>query len=146
MKKIIAFLFCLATLGFGCGPVAAQQTSRLLVEFQGPGGHSNFDYGRTSALHAAGRAIAQLKAAGLPSGAYRLTSLGGGNSVNSLASSARYQVLLAAADAAALQALVTQVTLTAKAGADAENAFRGVKEGDLVGGAQAAIRYTVTPR
>ncbi|HSV59495.1 MAG TPA: peptidase dimerization domain-containing protein [Variovorax sp.] len=146
MKKTIASLMCLAVLGLTSTHVAAQQTSRLLVEFQGPGGHSNADYGRTSALHAAGRSIERLQSAGLPSGSYQLTGLSGGNSVNSLASRARYEVLLTAADATALQALVVQVTATVKTGVDAENTFRGVKEGDLVAGAPANIRYTVTPQ
>ena len=32
----------------------------ISVSFQGPGGHSNSNYGRTSAVHAASRAIANL--------------------------------------------------------------------------------------
>ncbi|KQP20504.1 hypothetical protein [Pseudorhodoferax sp. Leaf267] len=144
MKKTIASLLCLAAFSLASAPVAAQQTGRVLVEFQAPGGHSNGAYGRTSAVHAAGRAIVQMKTAGLPAGAYQLRGLNGGNSVNSLASDARYEVLLTAADATALQSMVAQVTAAAKAGADAENAFRGVKEGDLAGGAPAAIRYKVT--
>jgi len=41
--------------------------------------------------------------------------------------------------------LVTTVTNAANAGANAENAFRGVKVGDLTAGVPAWIRTTVTP-
>ncbi|URI08048.1 peptidase dimerization domain-containing protein [Aquincola tertiaricarbonis] len=146
MKKTIASLLAVAAVALQALPAAAQQSGSLLVEFQGPGGHSNGAYGRTSAVHAAGRSLAQLKAAGLPAGAYSVTGLGGGNSVNSIASDARYTVQLTATDAAAWQAMAAQVTAAVQAGVAAENAFRGVKEGDLVGGVPAAIRYTITPR
>lgn len=146
MNKTIASLLAAAALALGALPVHAQQTGSLLVEFQGPGGHSNGAYGRTSAVHAAGRTLSQLKAAGLPAGAYSVSGLNGGNSVNSIASDARYTVSLTAPDAAAWQALAARVTTAVQAGVAAENSFRGVKEGDLVGGVPAAIRYTITPR
>ena len=146
MKKTIANLLSAAALALLATPALAQQTGSLLVEFQGPGGHSNGAYGRTSAVHAAGRTLARLKAAGLPAGAYRVSGLNGGNSVNSIASDARYSVAITAADATAWQALAAQVSAAVKAGVDAENAFRGVKEGDLVGGVPAAVRYTITAR
>lgn len=146
MTRAIAALLCSAACGLAALPAAAQQTGSLLVEFQGPGGHSNGAYGRTSAVHAAGRSLLKLKAAGLPAGAYRVSGLNGGNSVNSIASDARYTVTLTAADAAALQAMTAQVDAAVKAGVEAENSFRNVKEGDLTGGAPATIRYTITPR
>lgn len=144
MKKTIASLVCLAALGLASTQAAAQ--SALVVEFQGPGGHSNGAYGRTSAVHAAGRALVQLKSAGLPAGSYTVSGLNGGNSVNSIASDARYTVTATTADPAVLATLAQQVAATAKAGADAENAFRGVKTGDTAGGARADIRYAVTPQ
>ena len=107
MTRAIAALLCSAAFGFAALPAAAQQTGRLQVEFQGPGGHSNGAYGRTSAVHAAGRSLVKLKAAGLPAGAYAVTGLNGGNSVNSIASDARYTVVLTAADAASLQAIAS---------------------------------------
>lgn len=141
MKKTIASLVCLAALGLASAQ-AATNTS-MVVEFQGPGGHSNGAYGRTSAVHAAGRALVQLKAAGLPAGSYTVSGLNGGNSVNSIASDARYTVTALTSDPAVLATITQQVTATAKAGADAENAFRGVKAGDTAGGARADIRFTV---
>ncbi|MFT3719411.1 peptidase dimerization domain-containing protein [Pseudorhodoferax sp.] len=146
MNKTIGSLLCLAALGLAGLPAAAEPNPpSLLVEFQGPGGHSNGNYGRTSALHAAGRAVVQLKQL-LPAGSYAVRGLGGGNSVNSIASDGRFEVTLTAADATAYNALAAQVAAAAKAGADAENAFRNVREGDLTAGAPATIRYTVTPR
>ncbi|RCW64747.1 peptidase dimerization domain-containing protein [Pseudorhodoferax soli] len=144
MKKTIASLLCLAALGMASAH-AAGQTS-IVVEFQGPGGHSNGAYGRTSAVHAAGRALVKLKGAGLPVGSYSVSGLNGGNSVNSIASDARYTVTALSSDPGVQAAIAQQVAATAKAGADAENAFRGVKEGDTAGGARADIRYTVAPQ
>ena len=43
-----------------------------------------------------------------------------------------------------VQALVGKLTELATAGADAENAFRNVKAGDLTAGAPATIRASVT--
>lgn len=146
MKKTIASLLCLAALGLASTQVAAQVTSNLLIKFEGPGGHSNGAYGRTSSVHAAGRTIVKLQSAGLPAGSYRLLSLGGGNSVNSIASDGLIEVALNAADASALAALEAQVRAVAKAGADAENAFRAVKAGDLSSGVAADIRVAVTAK
>jgi hypothetical protein len=122
----------------------AQQSGVLRIEFLGPGGHSSNNYGRTSALHAAGRTAIGIQKS-LPAGSYVITNLTGGNSVNSIASDGLIEIKLTAADATAYQALVTTVTNAANAGAAAENAFRGVKVGDLTAGAPAWIRTTVTP-
>ena len=122
----------------------AQQSGALRVEFLGPGGHSSNNYGRTSALHAAGRTAIRIQQT-LPPGSYVITNLTGGNSVNSIASDGLIEIRLSAADATAFQALVATVTDAANAGAAAENAFRNVKVGDLTAGAPAWIRTTVTP-
>lgn len=145
MKKTIVSLMCLAALGLASVQASAQVARTVVVEFQGPGGHSNGAYGRTSAVHAAGRALQQLKSVAVP-GTMVVTGLGGGNSVNSIASDARYEVHLSATDSAALQTMVDHVAASAKAGVDAENAFRNVKDGDTVGGAPANIRVVVTPQ
>jgi metal-dependent amidase/aminoacylase/carboxypeptidase family protein len=122
----------------------AQQSGVVRIEFLGPGGHSSNNYGRTSALHAAGRTAIGIQKS-LPAGSYVITNLTGGNSVNSIASDGLIEIKLTAADATAYQALVTTVTNAANAGAAAENAFRGVKVGDLTAGVPAWIRATVTP-
>ena len=74
-----------------------------------------------------------------------ITNLTGGNSVNSIASDGLIELRLSAANAAAYKELVAAVTKAAAEGAAAENAFRGVKPGDLTAGAPATIRSKVTP-
>lgn len=146
MKKTFVSLACIATLGFASLQAHAEETAVLEVKFQGPGGHSQGNYGRTNAVHAAGRTLVKLQSAGLPAGSYVVTDLSGGNSVNSIAGDAQYKVHLKAADAAALEALKTKVTDTVVSGVKAENDFRNVKTGDLTAGAPAEIRYTVTAK
>ena len=139
MKKI----FTTALLLAGCMGLAQAQSS-IVAEFQGPGGHSSSNYGRTSALHAAARAMIELQKSGLPAGSYAVSELTGGNSVNSIASDGKFVVRLAAGSSVSESDLLQKVTAAAKAGADAENAFRNVKPGDLTGGAPADIRYKVS--
>jgi metal-dependent amidase/aminoacylase/carboxypeptidase family protein len=142
MKHLIyslAFLVCVVAAGT---PAFAQQSGGLRVEFQGPGGHSSGAYGRVSALHAAARAVILLQKA-LPAGSYVITNLTGGNSVNSIASDGLIEMRLTATSAAAYKELVAAVTKAAAEGAAAENAFRGVKPGDLTAGAPATIRSFV---
>ena len=144
MKRLIyslAFVVAIAATGT---PAFAQQAGNLRVEFQGPGGHSSGAYGRVSALHAAARAVILIQQA-LPSGSYQITNLTGGNSVNSIASDGLIEMKLTAANAAAYQKLVAAVTNAAADGAAAENAFRGVKPGDLTSGAPATVRSIISP-
>ena len=145
MKKLISTLvFAAAALSGGLAH--AQTSSSILVEFQGPGGHSSGNYGRTSALHAAARAVMALQKAGLPAGSYAVTDLAGGNSVNSIASDGRFIATLNAQSGVAASDFLAKVTEAAKTGTDAENAFRNVKPGDLTAGAPADIRYSVKPQ
>ena len=145
MKKLIATLV-MAAASISGGLAHAQTTSSILVEFQGPGGHSSGNYGRTSALHAAARAVMALQKAGLPAGSYAITDLTGGNSVNSIASDGKFVAKLNAQSGVAEADFLAKVTEAAKAGTDAENAFRNVKPGDLTAGAPADIRYSVKPQ
>ena len=147
MKRLIqkycsslAFIIAVAA----AAPAFAQQSGAVKVEFQGPGGHSSGAYGRVSALHAAARAVILIQKA-LPAGSYQILNLTGGNSVNSIASDGLIELKLNAANATAYKALVDAVTKAAAEGAAAENAFRGVKPGDLTAGAPATIRSKVTP-
>jgi metal-dependent amidase/aminoacylase/carboxypeptidase family protein len=137
---LIAFVVAIAAAGT---PAFAQQSGGLRVEFQGPGGHSYSAYGRVSALHAAARAVILIQDA-LPAGSYEITNLTGGNSVNAIASDGLIELKLTAGRASAYQALVTAVTKAAAEAAAAENAFRGVKSGDLTSGAPATVRFSVT--
>ena len=144
IKRTLTSLVCLAGLSLASLTAFAQQTGTLEISFQGPGGHSSGNYGRTSALHAAGRTVILIQQAGLPAGSYVITEVTGGNSVNSIASDGLLALRLNAADATAYDQLVAKLTEVAAAGANAENAFRNVKAGDLTAGATATIRTTVT--
>jgi len=142
--KSLSFVFAFVISVAAAGNVAfAQQSGALRVEFQGPGGHSSGAYGRVSALHAAARAVILMQKA-LPAGSYQITNLTGGNSVNSIASDGLIELKLNAPNAAAYKQLVAAVTKAAEDGAAAENAFRGVKTGDLTSGAPATVRAKVT--
>lgn len=145
MKKLISTLVFAATV-IGGGLAHAQTASSILVEFQGPGGHSSSNYGRTSALHAAARSVMALQKAGLPAGSYAVTDLTGGNSVNSIASDGKFVATLNAQSGVSAADFLAKVTEAAKTGTDAENAFRNVKPGDLTAGAPADIRYSVKPQ
>jgi len=138
---VLAFVVGVATAGT---PAFAQQSGNLRIEFQGPGGHSYGAYGRVSALHAAARAVLLIQKA-LPAGSYQITNLTCGNSVNAIASDGLIELKLSAGNAATYKALVTAITKAAAEGAAAENAFRGVKAGDLTSGAPATVRSSVTP-
>lgn len=138
-RPILTLAFVLAA---AVTPALAQQTGNVRVEFQGPGGHSFGAYGRVSAVHAASRAVILLQKA-LPAGSYQITNLTGGNSVNAIASDGLIELRLTARNAKAYDALVAAVTKAAEDGAAAENAFRGVKAGDLTAGAPATVRASV---
>ena len=143
MMRLIHSLAIVVAIAAAGTPTFAQQSRGLRVQFQGPGGHSSGAYGRVSALHAAARAVILIQKA-LPAGSYQITNLTGGNSVNSIASDGLIELRLTAPNAAAYEALVTAVTKAAAEGAAAENAFRGVKTGDLTSGAPATVRSSVT--
>ena len=144
MKRLIFSLAFIVSIAAAGSPAFGQQSRGLKIEFQGPGGHSSGAYGRVSALHAAARAVILIQKA-LPAGSYQITNLTGGNSVNSIASDGLIELKLTAANAAAYKTLVEAVTKAAAEGAAAENAFRGVKAGDLTSGAPATVRSVVTP-
>jgi len=143
MTRVISLLAFVVALAAAGTPAFAQQSGGVRVEFQGPGGHSYGAYGRVSALHAAARAVILMQDA-LPAGSYQITDLTGGNSVNAIASDGLIELQLTAGSATAYQALVAAVTKAATEGAAAENAFRGVKDGDLTAGAPATVRVIVT--
>ncbi len=144
MKRLIYLLALVIAIAASGTPAFAQQSGGLRIDFQGPGGHSSGAYGRVSALHAAARAVILIQKA-LPAGSYQITNLTGGNSVNSIASDGLIELKLTASSAAAYKELVALVTKAAAEGAAAENAFRGVKAGDLTAGAPATIRSIVKP-
>jgi acetylornithine deacetylase/succinyl-diaminopimelate desuccinylase-like protein len=81
---------------------------RYRVTFNGPGGHSYGDFGVANPVHALGRAIGgigELQVPREPRTTFNVGRVGGGTSVNSIASSAWMEVDLRSADPAALRAL-----------------------------------------
>lgn len=143
MKRLISSLvFVLALVN--ATPAFAQKSGGVRIDFQGPGGHSFGAYGRVSAVHAAARTVILLQKA-LPAGSYQITNMTGGNSVNAIASDGLIELKLTATNARAYDALVAAVKKAAEEGAAEENAFRGVKAGDLTAGAPATVRAKVTP-
>lgn len=143
MKRLISSLAFVVAVAAAATPAFAQKSGGLRVEFQGPGGHSFGAYGRVSALHAAARTVILIQKA-LPARSYQITNLTGGNSVNAIASDGLIELKLTAGSAKAYEALVAAVTKAAADGAAEENAFRGVKTGDLTSGAPATVRSRVT--
>jgi metal-dependent amidase/aminoacylase/carboxypeptidase family protein len=143
MKRLMFSLAFVVVVAAAGTPAFAQQSGGVRVEFQGPGGHSYGAYGRVSALHAAARTVILIQKV-LPAGSYQITNLTGGNSVNAIASDGLIELKLTAGNAKAFEALVAAVTKAAADGAAAENAFRGVKPGDLTSGAPATVRSSVT--
>lgn len=105
------------------------------VSISAPGGHSYGSYGNTNAVHAAANAIREIEKA-LPEAV--VSDFNGGSTVNAIATDAAFKVIIKNEDAAALEKLKKAID----AGIARENAFRGVKAGDLTAsGAPAHVRW-----
>lgn len=105
------------------------------VSISAPGGHSYGSYGNTNAVHAAANAIREIEKA-LPEAV--VSDFNGGSTVNAIATDAAFKVTIKNEDAAALEKLKKAID----AGIARENAFRGVKAGDLTAsGAPAHVRW-----
>jgi tripeptide aminopeptidase len=101
---------------------------RYRVTFKGPGGHSYGDFGISNPVHALGRAIARiadLKVPSEPRTTFNVGRVGGGTSVNAIASAAWMEIDLRSADAAALKALDAEVQAALDAAVADENARWG---------------------
>lgn len=135
MLKSIRNTTALAILALCSGAALAATTYTVTIE--GPGGHSNGDYGNVNAVHAGARAVTALGQA-LPDAV--IASMKGGATVNAIAADCTFTVTVADDKAAATKPVIEKTVSEAIA---AENAFRGVKKGDLVRGAPAEVRATV---
>ena len=95
--------------GGGLGIVARGVGSlRYRVTFSGPGGHSYGNFGIANPIHALGRAaaaIAALQVPVTPRTTFNIGRIGGGTSVNAIASEAWMEVDLRSSDAAVLDDL-----------------------------------------
>lgn len=135
MLKSIRNTTALAILALCSGAALAATTYTVTIE--GPGGHSNGDYGNVNAVHAGARTVTALGQA-LPDAV--IASMKGGETVNAIAADCTFTVTVADDKAAAAKPVIEKTVSEVIA---AENAFRGVKKGDLVRGAPAEVRATV---
>jgi acetylornithine deacetylase/succinyl-diaminopimelate desuccinylase-like protein len=97
---------------------------RYRVTFRGAGGHSYDDFGVANPVHALGRAIAAIGALEVPDEprtTFSVGRIGGGTSVNAIASEAWMEVDLRSSDPAALDALDAQFQQRIRVALDAEN-------------------------
>ncbi len=101
---------------------------RFEITYKGPGGHSFSAFGRPSAIHALGRAIAkiaELKTPQDPKTTFTVGVISGGTSVNSIAAEARMQMDMRSNRMKELLEVEAQFLEAVKAAAAEENARWG---------------------
>jgi acetylornithine deacetylase/succinyl-diaminopimelate desuccinylase-like protein len=126
---------------------------RYRVTFHGPGGHSYDNFGRANPVNAVGMAIATLSGLEVPSvprTTFSVGRIGGGTSINSIASEAWMEVDLRSADEAALSRLEASFQAAVRRALDEENKRRRSNDPltvaiDLVGNRPAGRTDTGTP-
>jgi tripeptide aminopeptidase len=102
----------------------ATGSARFRVTFKGPGGHSFGSFGTVSATHALGRAIAAIADFDVPTSprtTFNIGRIGGGTSVNAIASEAWMEVDLRSSDAQTLRTLEARFRDAVQDAATAEN-------------------------
>ena len=100
-------------------------SARFRVTFKGPGGHSFGSFGTVNPVHALGRAVARVadfQVPGSPRTTFNVGRVGGGTSINAIASEAWMEVDLRSADAASLRALEKQFRQAVQDAVTHENA------------------------
>ncbi len=100
---------------------------RYRVTFRGPGGHSYDNFGRANPVHALGSAIARiarLEIPAVPRTTFSVGRIGGGTSVNAIASEAWMEVDLRSSDAASLSQLEAGFQASIRAALEEENTRR----------------------
>jgi acetylornithine deacetylase/succinyl-diaminopimelate desuccinylase-like protein len=121
---------------------------RYEVTYKGPGGHSFSAFGRPSAIHALGRAIAkiaELKTSQDPKTTFTVGVISGGTSVNSIAADAKMEMDMRSNQEKELRELEVKFMEIVKGAAAEENARWGSNRitvdikmvGDRPGGSQA---------
>ena len=98
---------------------------RFEFDFTGPGGHSFGAFGRASAIHAMGRAIAKisdLKTPSFPKTTFTIGTVRGGTSVNSIAADAAFAIDMRSNDPDELARLEARAKEAAKEAVSEENA------------------------
>ena len=97
---------------------------RYRVAFRGPGGHSFGSFGIANPIHAMGRAIAKISELEVPSDpktTFNVGRVGGGTSINSIASEAWMEVDLRSADIRSLKTLDEEFLGAVQTAVDDEN-------------------------
>ncbi len=129
----------------------ATGSHRYEVTYRGPGGHSFISFGRPSAIHAMGRAIAaigELRTPDEPKTTFTVGIVSGGTSVNSIAAEARMLVDMRSNREAELLALEAQFLDVLQQAATAENARWASEqisfEAKLVGNRPAGVQPSDT--
>jgi acetylornithine deacetylase/succinyl-diaminopimelate desuccinylase-like protein len=102
----------------------ATGSRRYQMIFKGPGGHSFAEFGRPSATHAMGRAIAtisDLRPPSDPKTTFTVGTVSGGTSVNAIANEARMAIDIRSNSVAELRELESEVIAIVQAGVIDEN-------------------------
>ena len=102
-------------------------SNRYRVTFRGPGGHSYFEFGRPSAIHALGRAIDKISKFSVPKDprtTYNVGKIEGGTTVNSIAQTASMEVDLRSISAGELEELDAYFKKAVQASLDEENSSK----------------------
>ncbi|MFP7254103.1 M20/M25/M40 family metallo-hydrolase [Terribacillus goriensis] len=102
-------------------------SKRYNVTFKGKGGHSFGDFGTSSAIHAAGRAIAALADLTVPNDpktTYNVGTIHGGTSINTIAQHAGFQLDLRSVSSDALAELEANALAIIEEAAQAEGVAR----------------------
>jgi tripeptide aminopeptidase len=111
--------------GTGYGIVTTGVGSiRYRVTFRGPGGHSYGSFGMANPIHALGRAISKVDDFQVPSDpktTFNVGRIGGGTSINSIASQAWMEVDLRSSGVPALRALNHNFRAAVRAAVEEEN-------------------------
>jgi tripeptide aminopeptidase len=100
-------------------------SARFRVTFKGPGGHSFGSFGTVNPVHALGRAVARIadfQVPGAPRTTFNVGRVGGGTSINAIASEAWMEVDLRSGDAVSLRALEKQFRQAVQDAVTQENA------------------------
>jgi acetylornithine deacetylase/succinyl-diaminopimelate desuccinylase-like protein len=101
---------------------------RYRVTFKGPGGHSYAAFGTPSPIGALGRAVAKIEEIQVPAQprtTFNVGRIGGGTSVNAIASEAWMEVDLRSSEAASLAALEARFRAAVESSVSEENARWG---------------------
>lgn len=123
MKDQIDKFVSIDGTGFGIVTVGVGST-RYRVTFSGPGGHSYGSFGMANPIHALGRAISKIADFEVPNDpktTFNVGRIGGGTSINAIASEAWMEVDLRSSDISTLNALDRRFQGAVRAAAEEEN-------------------------